>query len=132
MLTLKGEKGYAQIDVRARRIRTPANLHLLPSRLYCRLRICTGSCLYGSRAERRLPHHRRSGISPCPEDESYVFYMRFYISIQFSYRFCLHKRNRMFRMLLSLSACLLTAIIFIRKFLFSRHFAKIVRLPFWI
>lgn len=36
--------------------------HLLPSRLYCRFRSHTGSCL----TARGL--YRRSGITPCPED----------------------------------------------------------------
>ncbi len=40
---------------------------LLPSRLYCRLRNRTGSCLSARGLRDGKPHHRRSGISPCPE-----------------------------------------------------------------
>ncbi len=40
---------------------------LLPSRLYCRLRNRTGSCLSARGLRGGKPHHRRSGISPCPE-----------------------------------------------------------------
>ena len=38
------------------------SVHLLPSRLYCRYRNYTGSCL----SARGL--YRRSGNAPCPED----------------------------------------------------------------
>ena len=45
--------------------------HLLPSRLYCRYRSCTGSCARGARGL-----YRRSGISPCPEDICSLFSFR--------------------------------------------------------
>jgi hypothetical protein len=54
------EKSSGAIKMRARK--TYGLLHLLPSRLYCRSRNHTGSCL----SARGL--YRRSGITPCPED----------------------------------------------------------------
>lgn len=44
-----------------------AYLHLLSSRLYCRFRSCTGSCLTACGL------YRRSGITPCPEDFLFLY-----------------------------------------------------------
>ena len=41
---------------------------LLPSRLYCRCRIFTSSTPEGARGLYACAFHRRSGISPCPEE----------------------------------------------------------------
>jgi len=41
--------------------------HLLTSRLYCRFRNCTESCL-GELCQFARGLYHRSGITPCPED----------------------------------------------------------------
>ena len=48
------------------------SINLLPSGLYRRLRNLTGSCHVARGLASEADTYRRSGISPCPEDNYFV------------------------------------------------------------